>query len=73
MPKLAEKKPPTPQFGQLGPLFSGRQNDVLRVCQEKSTNDDNDNCHDNYDSNDDNFDDYDEKMTKKHTNIMTSQ
>ena len=23
--------PPTPQFGQLGPLFSGRQNDVLRV------------------------------------------
>ena len=23
--------PPTPQLGQLGPLFSGRQNDVLRV------------------------------------------
>ena len=23
--------PPTPQFGQLGPLFSGRQNNVLRV------------------------------------------
>ena len=24
-------EPPTPQFGQLSPLFSGRQNDVLRV------------------------------------------
>ena len=57
--------PSPPQFGQLGPLFSGRQNDVLRVWQEKSTNDDNDNCHDNYDSNDGNFDDYDEKITKK--------
>ena len=26
LPKLATKKNPTPQFGQLGPLFSGRQN-----------------------------------------------
>ena len=26
-----------------------------------------------YDSNDGNFDDYDEKITKKHTNIMTFQ
>ena len=57
--QISETPPPTPQFGQLGPLFSGRQNDVLRVWQEKSTNDDNDNCHDNYDSNDGNFDDYD--------------
>ena len=70
---IARISEPTPQFGQLGPLFSGRQNDVLRVWQEKSTNDDNDNCNDNYDSNDGNFDDYDEKMTKKHTNIMTFQ
>ena len=65
LPELAKPPPPTPQFGQLGPLFSGRQNNVLRVWQEKSTNDDNDNCHDNYDSNDGNFDDYDEKITKK--------
>ena len=36
---------------------------------EKSTNDDNDNCHDNHDSNDGNLDDYDEKMcTLNHTN-----
>ena len=28
---------------------------------------------DNYNSNDDNFDDNDEKITKKHTNIMTSK
>ena len=66
-------EPPTPQFGQLGTIFSGRQNGVLRVWQEKSTNDDNDNCNDNCDSNDDNFDDNDEKMTKKHTDIMTFQ
>ena len=66
LPKLAKNPPPTPQFGQLGPLFSGRQNDVLRVWQGKSTNDDNDNCNDNFDSNYGNFDDYDEKMTKKH-------
>ena len=72
MPKLA-KPPPTPQFGQLGPLFSGRQNDVLRVCQEKSTNDDNDNCNDSYDSNDGNFHDHVEKMTKKHRNIVGFQ
>ena len=65
--------PPAPQFGQLGPLFSGRQKDVLRVWQEKSTNDGNDNCNDNYDSNDGNFDDYEEKMTKKHTNIIIFQ
>ena len=57
----------------LGPLFSGRQKDVLRVWQEKSTNDGNDNCNDNYDSNDGNFDDYEEKMTKKHTNIIIFQ
>ena len=40
---------------------------------EKRTDDDNDDCNDNYDSNDGNFDDNDEKMTKKHTNIMTFQ
>ena len=45
----------------------------IMTFQQKSTNDDNDNCNDNYDSNDCNFDDYDEKMTKKHTNIMTFQ
>ena len=56
---------PAPQFGQLGPLFSGRQNDVLRVWQGKSTNDDNDNCNDNFDSNGGNFDDYDEKNDQK--------
>ena len=62
-----------PQFGQLGPFFSGRQNDVLREWQEKSTNNDSVNCNNNYDSNDGNFDDYDEKMTKKHTNIIIFQ
>ena len=72
LPELA-KPPPSPQFGQLGPLFSGRQNDVLRVCQEKSTNDDNDNCNDSYDSNDGNFHDHVEKMTKKHRNIVGFQ
>ena len=41
--------------------------------QEKSTNDDNDNCNDNFDSNYGNFDDYDEKITKKDSNIMTFQ
>ena len=39
----------------------------------KSTNVYSENCNDNYDNNDGNFDDYDEKMTKKHTNIMTFQ
>ena len=52
LPELPKPPLPWPQFGQLGPLFSGRQNNVLRVLQEKSTNDDNDNCHDNHDSND---------------------
>ena len=57
--------PPPPNSGNLVLFFSGRQNDVLRVWQEKSTDDDNDNYHDNYDSNDGNFDDYDKKNDKK--------
>ena len=39
--------------------------------KKKSTDDDNNDCNDNYDSNGGNFDNNDEKMTKKHTNIMT--
>ena len=29
------QNPPSPQFGQLGPLFSDVKNDVLRVLQKK--------------------------------------
>ena len=37
---------------------------------EKNTDDDNNRCHDNFEFFG-NFDDNDEKITEKHTNIMT--
>ena len=49
-------KPPSPQFKQLGPLFSDVKNNVLRVWP-KFVDDDNDGCNDNYDDNYGNFDD----------------
>ena len=49
--------PPSPQFGQLGPLFPDVKNDVSRVWQKKITGDDNDLCLVNYGRNLGNFDD----------------
>ena len=57
-------KPPWPQFGQLGPLFSDVKNDVLRVWPKKNFDDDNDGCNDNYDDNYGNFDDDYDKHRK---------
>ena len=38
---------PSPQFGQLGPLFSGRQKQRFAHMTEKSTDDDDDGQNDN--------------------------
>ena len=58
MHKLAR----TPHFGQLGPLFFGGQNDILRAWHKQvHTDDNNDDCNDNYDSNGGNFYENDDK------------
>ena len=59
LPELA--KPSTPQFGHLGPFFSGRQKRRFARMMEKNTDDDNNRCHDNFDQNFGNFDDNDDK------------
>ena len=43
-------KPPSPQFGQLGPLFFGRQKQRFARMTE-FVDVDNDGCNDNYDDN----------------------
>ena len=53
-----------PNSGNLVLFFPDVKTTFYAYDRKKSTNDDNDNCHDNYDSNDGNFDEYDEKMTK---------
>ena len=45
------RTPPTPQFGQLYRLFSGRQKRRFARMAEKNTDDDNNCCHDNFDQN----------------------
>ena len=64
LPKLAKPPPHPPIRAAWSSFFRTSKRRFTRMTG-KSTNDDNDNCHDNYDSNDGNFDDYDEKMTKK--------
>ena len=68
LPKLGNPPHPLPPIRATWSPFSGRQIDVLRVWQKKSTIDYNNGCNDNYDSNDGNFDDNDDK---KHTHIIS--
>ena len=63
--QISPPPPPSPQFGQLGPLFSDVKNDVLRVWQKKSTDDDDDGWHDNYDGDGDNIDEIDDNNDLK--------
>ena len=57
--------PPSPQFGQLVPLFLDVKNDVLACITEPSTDDYDNDVSDNYDHNFGTFDDLVLKMTKK--------
>ena len=68
MPKLAGEKT-LPPIQTTWSYFFGRQNNVLRVWQKKSTDDDNYFVNDNYDSNDGNFDDNGKKIPQKYINF----
>ena len=64
MPKLAGEKS-LPPIQTTWSYFFGRQNNVLRVWQKKSTDDDDDGWHDNYDGDDNYIDEIDEKNYNK--------
>ena len=57
--------PPIPQFGQLGPLFFGRQKRRIARMTEKSIDDDDDGWNHDYDGDDDNIDEIDDKNDQK--------
>ena len=70
MPELPLSLPPSPQFGQLVPLFLDVKNDVLARITEPSNNDYDNDGSDNCDHNFGTFDDFGVKNYQKVSHIM---